>query len=262
MKTTSLTPLAALLALASSLFAGQAAAQSYTVKVGGIYIDPRATSTDLVGTLPTGITALPLVADPGGNQLAVQPKSTLVLSIERAFNDNWSAELVLGAPPKHDVKLQVGAQTKAQAASTPTSLPTAVARGVAAHVAADDGQVVASVKQAAPTLFLNYRFFDATRALRPFIGVGVNYTHMKATSTDVGNALYNDGPVRISLTDSIGLAAQIGVVYQIDKNWSLNGSWATAAVKNHLTIRTNMSEQTATYRFHPSAFSATVGYTF
>lgn len=94
------------------------------------------------------------------------------------------------------------------------------------------------------------------------MGLGANYTRFKATSTDVGNALYNDGPVRISLTDSIGFAAQLGAVYRIDHNWSLNASWATAAVMNHITVRTNQSEQTATYRFHPSVFTATVGYSF
>lgn len=259
------TPVRSIAAVATLLVAASAqtaSAQSYTVKLGGAHIDPRATSSALKGTLPTGQSALPLIAVQPGNQLEVQPKSTLILSIERAINDHFSAELVLGAPPEHDVKLRVGAGTKAIATGTATTLPGLINKGVAAHVAADDGAVVAKVKQVAPTLFLNYKFLDAGSALRPYVGVGVNYTHFKATSTTVGNALYNDGPVRISLTDSFGLAAQIGATYQFDKNWSASASWATAAVKTNITIRTNLSEQTATYRFHPSVFSATVGYTF
>jgi len=165
-------------------------------------------------------------------------------------------------PPKHDVKLRVGDGTRAVANSTPSTLAGTVNKAVAAHVVADDGQVVAQVKQVAPTLFLNYAFFDAQHAWRPYIGVGVNYTKLTATSTDVGNSLYNDGPVRISLTESFGLAFQTGVKYKINDKWSLNAGWATAAVRSNITIRTNNSQQTAMYRFYPSAFSASVGYSF
>lgn len=94
------------------------------------------------------------------------------------------------------------------------------------------------------------------------MGVGINYTNFKVTSTQAGNDLYNDGPVRISSTDSIGLAFQVGGTYKFDKNWSASAGWTTAAVKNNVTIRTNTSEQTLTYRFHPSVFSLMVGYSY
>ncbi|WP_290871573.1 OmpW family outer membrane protein [Aquabacterium sp.] len=266
----------ALAALLAAVSAQTASAQSYTVKLGGARIDPRATSSDLKGTLPVGGGSAVSFALPAGNQLEVQPKSTLILSIERAINDHFSAELVLGVPPKHDVKVRVGAPVK-ESASRVAQLTSVVANTggtsspyysslvgatVAQRVASYDGATVATVKQIAPTLFLNYKFLDAGSALRPYIGVGINYTHFSSTATTAGVDIYNDGPVRISLTDSIGFAAQVGASYQIDKNWSLNAGWSTAAVKNNITIRTNHGEQTATYRFHPSVFSATVGYTF
>jgi outer membrane protein len=241
--------------------AASAFAQTYTIKVGGAYIDPRATSSALEGTLPFVHPTLGYrgnVSTTDGIQLEVQKKNTLVISIERAFNENWSAELVFGYPPKHDVKLR---------ASNPTvvasPLPsTAAANGVAAHVAADDGHVVATVRQWAPTLFLNYTFGDASQSLRPFVGAGVNYTRFKASSNEVGNALYSDGPVRIDLTDSIGLAFHLGANYKLDKHWLVNASWSTAAVKNNMTIRTTHTQQNAFYRFHPSVFSLMVGYAY
>ena len=64
------------------------------------------------------------------------------------------------------------------------------------------------------------------------------------------------------MTNSIGLAFQMGLGYKLDKNWSVNAGWTTAAVKNDIKIRTNTSEQTASYRFHPSVFSLTAGYQF
>jgi outer membrane protein len=258
---------AALFAIGGVLAAQAAVAQTYTIKIGAGRIDPRATSSDLEGTLPTGVSLLPLIAVPAGNQLEVQPKSTLLFSIERALDDHWGVELALGVPPTHDVKLRVGDAVKATAAlpnSLVGTLPLAsqVGVGVARKVAADDGVTVARVKQTAPTVFLNYKFFEAASKFRPYVGVGFNYTNFKATSTAAGDALYNDGAVKIHLTNSIGLAFQTGVNYKIDKNWSLNAGWATAAVKNNMTITTATSKQEASYRFHPSMFSGTVGYTF
>jgi outer membrane protein len=252
---------------ALTLVSASAMAQTYTFKVGGARIDPRATSSDIQGTLPTGVGALPVYPVPAGNQLEVQTKSTLVFSIARSFDDNWEAELVLGVPPEHDVKLRVGDGVKATAAipnGVVATLPlqSQVGVGVARHVAAYDGVVVAKVKQTAPTLFLNYKFLSPSSALRPYVGVGVNYTNFKVTSTQAGNELYNDGAVRISSTDSIGLAFQMGANYKFDKNWLVSASWATAGAKNNVTIRTNVSEQTLSYRFHPSVFSLMVGYAY
>lgn len=258
---------AMLCAVACGVIPFAASAQTYTFKIGAGRIDPRATSGDIEGNLPTGVGALPLYPVPAGNQLEVQPKSTLLFSIARSFNENWEAELVLGVPPEHDVKLRVGDGVKATAAipnSVVATLPLQqqVGVGVARHVASYDGVVVAKVKEAAPTLFLNYKFFDASSAFRPYVGVGFNYTNFKVTSTAAGDALYNDGPVRISSTDSIGLAFQVGGTYKFDKNWSASAGWSTAGVKNNVTIRTNTSEQTLSYRFHPSVFSLMVGYSY
>ena len=276
------------LSMAATLMAGSAFAQSgYTIKVGAGRIDPRATSSDLVGTLPVNTGAgqyvVPLSA---GNRTEVQPKSTLIFSIERALNDNWGVELVAGHPPTHDVKLRASDEIKAgavkaapilaaygadaftnstKAATVSTAVGGAanyVKLASAVNVNKYDGVAVARVRQTAPTLFLNYKFFDQSASLRPYVGVGLNYTKFKVTSTAAGNDLYGDGPVRISSSDSFGLAFQVGASYKLDKNWSINAGWMTAAVRNDVVIRTNHTEERLFYRFHPSVFSATVGYSF
>lgn len=243
-------------ALLSGLTLATAAHAQYTIKVGAIYIDPRATSSGLYGTLPANAgptTYLGNTTD--GIYLQVQPQTTLEIAIERAFDEHWSAELVLGYPPRHDVKLK---STSPQI----TSSTPGVATLLASKIAADDGEVVARVRQWAPTAFINYKFFDKGTKLRPYIGVGVNYTMFKSSATEAGTSLYNDGQVRIKLTNSFGLAFQTGVSYQFNDQWSLNMGWATAAVKNHITIYTDNSKQEADYRFHPSTYSLTVGYSF
>ncbi|MGC4062386.1 MAG: OmpW family outer membrane protein [Aquabacterium sp.] len=251
----------ALAPLVLGLAATAAMAQTYTLKVGGASIDPRATSGAVQGTIPIHS---PLTGSYLGNAstndgvfFEVQRKSTLIFSIERAFDTNWSAELVLGVPPTHDVKLR----SSTPSVTAPGPLAAAVPL-VKQHLQAADGEVVAKVREIAPTAFINYKFLDASSAFRPYVGVGINYTNFKVTSTDLGNAIYSDGPVRISSTDSIGLAFHIGADYKFDKHWLLNASWSTAGVKNNITIRTDHSEQTASYRFHPSVFSVMVGYQF
>lgn len=276
------------ISVAAALVAGSAFAEAgYTIKVGAGRIDPRATSSDLTGTLPvnTGLGQV-VINLPSGNRTEVQPKSTLIFSIERALNDNWGVELVAGVPPTHDVKLRAsdtvkagaaaaapvlagyGADAFTSAAKAPTvatavgGVPNYVKLATGVQVNRYDGVTVARVRQTAPTVFLNYKFFESSAAFRPYVGVGLNYTKFKVTPTAAGNDLYGDGQVRISSSDSFGLAFQIGGSYKIDKNWSINAGWMTAAVRNDVVIRTNHTEERLFYRFHPSVFSATVGYSF
>lgn len=251
------------LSLATALAASSALAQSgYTIKMGWGTIDPRATSSDLQGTLPAvvGGTYYGTVNVTGGVSLEVQRQDTLMFSIERALNEQWAVELRLGYPPKHDVKLRVHNPQLSYNAGDALG-PTKVTR-VAAKLAANNGLVVAGVRQWAPTLFLNHKFGDRTNALRPWVGVGVNHTTFKSSTNAVGDELYHDGAVRVKLSDSTGLAFQAGITYQLDTNWSLQASWMTAAVKHNLTTYTDHSAQKATYRFHPSVFTAVVAYSF
>lgn len=256
-------------ALAAMLASGSALAQ-YTIKVGGAYIDPHATSSSLTG----GVSAAPLgghMTLQSGVQMQVQPKSTLIFSIERAFDDHWSAELVLGTPPKHDVKLKVDNVQIDASSVNHGSLPISDAQAQVAAKAGllkklndRDGQTIATVREWAPTFFLNYRFLEASSTFRPFIGLGINITRFKARTTALGDGLYADGAhPEISLSDSIGPAIQVGASYKLTQQWSLNASVATAKVNNKLTVKTQSGlRQEASFRFNPTVVTATVGYSF
>lgn len=65
-----------------------------------------------------------------------------------------------------------------------------------------------------PTVLLQYHF-TGLGALKPYIGLGVNYTHYFRD----GN-----GPLFAGLRvkDSFGVAAQVGFDYMIDRNWGIN----------------------------------------
>jgi len=207
----------------------------YTVRLGISHIAPNSHATDAVGPLLPG--------PPSGVSLKVEDKTTLFFSVARAINDNLEVELAMGYPPTHDVKAQLS-----------PSLP--------ANVQGFNGQTIAKVRQLAPTLFLNYSFGQPESRLRPFVGLGINYTNFdKRTSTATGNAL-NGGPTDIRLSDSWGLAAQVGLDYKIDARWSVHASLATARVKTHLVATTAGAAREIDIRFRPAVFTLSAGYRF
>lgn len=264
------------LAVAATLLATSASAQQYTVKMGAAYINPNATSDDLTGDMTLNI---PNPLSPGstisvtrpvtpGIQLEVQPQTAFIFSIARSFGDNWEGELLLGFPPEHKVKMRVNnPQVKQLAALDPTGpLPTGVTPGavlVYKHINSYDGKSVATLTQIAPTAFINYRFGTAQSAWRPYVGVGVNFTHVKPEPTSAGESFYNDGKVRTKVSDSWGLALQAGVSYHIDDKWLISASYATAQVSNKIQIQTDSgATQYGKYKFNPSIWMLTVGRKF
>lgn len=256
---------------AAALGASSAAQAQYTIKLGGAYIEPHATSESLRGGVAVPSPLGGHLVLNSGVAFQVQPQGTAIFAIERALSDRWSVEFVLGNPPKHDVKLKVENPQIDASNVTPGSTPFSAAQaqgaasaGLRSKLAAQNGKVVATVRQWAPTVFFNYKFFEPSSAVRPFIGIGINVTRFKARTTAAGDTLYADGAKpEISLSDSIGPAAQVGVSYKLDQNWSLNASVATARVDNKLTIRTASGlRQESSFRFNPTVYTATVGYSF
>ena len=255
----------------AALGASSAAQAQYTIKLGGAHVNPHATSEPLRGgvAVPSPLGGNLVLND--GVALQVQSQSTVIFAIERALNDHWSVEFVLGNPPKHDVKLKVDNAQIDASNVTPGAAPisgaaaqAAATNGLKAKLAAQNGQVISTVRQWAPTVFFNYKFLAPSSAFRPFVGLGINVTRFKARTTAAGDTLYADGAKpEISLSDSIGPAIQVGASYKLDKNWSINASVATAKVNNKLTIVTKSGlRQESAFRFNPTALTATVGYSF
>ena len=206
-----------------------------TIRGGIAHVAPNSTATDAVGPF--------LPAPPAGVSLEVQNQSTLFFSVARDLTPHVEVELAMGFPPTHDVTAKLA-----------PSLPS--------HVQVLNGQVIAKVRQVAPTLFFNYKFGDPGSTWRPFVGAGINYTKFdKRESTAAGNQL-NGGPTDIRLSDSWGLAAQAGVSYRLNDQWSLNAAVATARVKTHLTATTAGQARKIDIRFRPTVVTLSAGYVF
>lgn len=237
----------------AALIAGSASAQTYTVKLGGAYIQPNANSSDFSGQLPSGASTL------NGVTLEVQSKSTLVFSVERAVNDNLGVELVLGLPPTHDVKLKVTPAVKALYGIDP--------RATLFTLYADKD--IAEVKQIAPTVFFNYKYGSASDVFRPYLGLGINYTKMDSKLTAVGQDLYSHAgatSVNLKLSSSIAPAIQAGASYKLDRNWSVNAGVVSTFVSSTLTVTTTSGAGTFSHKskfdFTPVVYAASVGYSF
>ena len=223
-----------LIGVALLALCGTASAQ-WSVRGGLTHIAPHSTATDAVGPMLPG--------PPSGISIDVKNKATAFLSLAYGLNPNMELELALGYPPTHDVTARIAG-----------NLPP--------HIAAFNGQKLAEVRQIAPTLFLNYKFGEASSAFRPFVGIGVNYTKFdKRESTALGNQL-NGGPTDIRLTDSWGPSAQAGLSYRVNDKWALNVAVATARVKTHLTATTAGQARKIDIRFRPTVVTLSAGYVF
>ena len=217
----------------AAAFSAPTLAQQNTLKLGIMQVQPQSSTSDFSGAFT-----------PSGISLEVLNKSTAFFSYTRELDERWNVELSLGVPPTHDIALKV---------NNPT---------LTGSVQALNGQIGAQVRQVAATVFVNYKFLDASNALRPFVGAGINYTRFDKTRSNVaGNAL-NGGATSISLEDSVGLALQAGLVWRLDSQWSVSAALATAQVQSKITTHTLGITRNADIKFRPQVFVVAAGYSF
>lgn len=130
------------------------------------------------------------VANVPGSGVSVNDDTTLELDFTYMLDPHWGLELIL-ATSSHEV----------DAEGTLTTLGNA-----------------ADVKVLPPTLTLQYHFLPSSN-IRPYAGVGINYTHFY--DEEVKGVLDAPG-ADVDLDDSWGLAAQVGVDVDINKDWFVN----------------------------------------
>ncbi|MCP4635476.1 MAG: OmpW family protein [Methyloversatilis sp.] len=110
------------------------------------------------------------------------------VDISYFFTPNIAAELILTVPQKHDVEL--------------------------------GGVNIGSVKHLPPTLTLQYHF-NPEGSVRPYAGLGLNYTRFSGVKLDAGTVLGGSVPLTMDRS-SFGWAAQLGVDIRLAPQWFLN----------------------------------------
>ncbi len=216
-----------LLAVVAALGAASgASAQSkgeWLGKVGVNRIAPDVTSGDVSAPSKPGIKA-----DVGSD---TKP----IFSLGYMITDNVSTELMLGVPYKHTL-YGAGSIEGTGKLGTAEALP--------------------------PTLFLQYRMFEPTATVRPYVGLGYTYAYFqKETGSAQLTAVLNTGgePATYSLDSKhagsivIGATAKLGDRYYADVN----------VVKTKLKTTAHFSTgQTLDIKLDPLAVSLSVGYRF
>jgi outer membrane protein len=113
-----------------------------------------------------------------------------------------------------------------------------------------DGKTIGTFKHLPPTLLAQYHFSPSSQ-VSPYIGLGVNWT------TFSKNKILNGAG---SLEhDSFGLAAQAGVDFKLDKNWSLNLDIKKVQIRSDVMIS---GAKVSKAKVDPVLFGVGVGYRF
>jgi outer membrane protein len=223
---------AALLSLSASLAFGDELPDN-TFRIGAYAVFFHTSVSPLAG---------PFI--PPGEDLTATVKNvqTPYFAYLRKLSTHFTFELAFGVPPL----------TKAYGTG-PATL---------AGTVPFNGQQLLSSRWVAPTGLLEYVFFDESYALRPYVGVGVNYSMFYDRNiTPAGQAIIG-GPTRVELSSSVGPAVTGGFTYRLPKNWSVMASYSWARVTSHLNAITTDVVRTSSISFGPTTFVAAVGYSF
>jgi outer membrane protein len=146
---------------------------------------------------------------PTGSEVSVDSATSVQLTIAYMMTPNINVELLGALPFKHDIN---GAGTLA-----------------------GEGKI-AETDQLPPSLMINYMFNPQTN-IRPYVGVGLNYTTFFNTDTK-GILAGTD----MDLDDSWGAAAQAGIDVDLNEDWFFNASvWymdisTTANISNGMSV--------------------------
>ncbi|MFC3395637.1 outer membrane protein OmpW [Brenneria rubrifaciens] len=122
------------------------------------------------------------------------------------------------------------------------------------------GGTIAEVSHLPPSLVAQYYFGEKADKLRPYLGVGVNYTMFYDEKFNQRGK--NAGLSDLSLKNSWGLAAQAGLDYDLDENWLLNMSLWWMDIDTDVKFKAGSEQQIVSTRLDPWVFMFGVGYRF
>lgn len=171
-----------------------------------------------------------------GVALTIDSNTQLGINIAYFVTDNINIELLAATPFKHDVNFSVN-----------DPLGTGTKLGEVTHLP--------------PTLSANYYFNDASSAFQPYIGAGINYTFI--FDEEFTSANENAGLSNLSLDNSFGLSAQVGMDYKIDTDWHVNASVRFIDIDTDASFNVGeASGSVDSIEIDPWVYTLSIGYTY
>lgn len=172
--------------------------------------------------------------NPGFPNGTVEVKDAVVPELDFTYfvRDNWGLELILATSP-HDLKGKDDLSALGK---------------------------VADVMALPPTLTLQYHF-QPEASVRPYAGVGVNYTlfYNESASSSLENAI---GNTSIDLDDSFGVAVQAGVDIDLNEKWFLNADIKYITISTDATLTTGSAVNTVSVDINPIVAGIGIGTRF
>ena len=200
------------------------------IRVGAYFVHNNTKADDLSGPFT-----------PAGINIRVGDSTTPYLAYLRNLDTHWTLELAGGVPPT--------VKTYGKGPATVGSVPF-------------NGQEVATAKWFSPSVLIDYKFMEPTSALRPYVGIGFNYTRFyDLRSTPAGDAA-NGGPTSVKLSRSLGPAGTLGLSYAITREINIVASYSLARVNSHYRSDTAGDIRTTSIHFNPQAAIVALGYSF
>jgi len=161
--------------------------------------------------------------DSTGLDLSINNKVIPELDVSYFFTPNIAAELILTYPQKQDIR---AGDTK-----------------------------IGSLKHLPPTLTAQYHFLPEGN-IRPYVGLGVNYTLFSSVDfIPAVNAALKPGVD----SSSFGLAFQAGVDFKLDKNLYLNFDIKKVQIKTDIT---SFGAKAGTFKVDPLLVGVGLGWRF
>ncbi len=226
MKKSVLSGLIAATLISAPVFAHQAG--DIIVRAGAVMVAPNESSQEV------DLTGLGL---PNLGEFSVDDNTQLGLNFGYMITDNIGIELLAATPFSHEVTLA--------------------------------GIHIADTKHLPPTLVAQYYFGTADSKLRPYVGLGVNFTNFfdndftSDANTKVENAIGTNLELdNLSLSNSWGIAAQVGLDYQVNKNWLVNASVWYADISTDVKFDTVAGPLEYKADIDPWVYMVSVGYVF
>ncbi|GAB3771149.1 outer membrane beta-barrel protein [Ramlibacter monticola] len=215
---------AATLALGAAGAHAQGAAGSWFGGIGVTHIAPDVSSGNL--SPPSA----------PGTQIDVDSDTQPTIFIGRMITDNWSVEVPIG----------LGFKQKIQGA------------GAIAGV----GQI-ATVRTLPITVFAQYRFFEPTQRIRPYVMLGLTYTYnhdeQGSATLNAVNPINPPGGTQIDVENRFSLTPGLGVTAMINERWFVDAQYAKSFLKTKTTLNTG---QTIEAKIDPNVFRLAVGMRF
>ena len=169
-----------------------------------------------------------------GESVGANDNTQLGLSATYMLTNNLGLEVLAASPFTHDITAKGGALA---------------------------GASIGEAKQLPPTVTAQYYFLDNNSAIQPYAGVGLNFTVFfdEETGKDIEGMGYDS----LSLDNSTGLTAQVGVDYKVNQNVFINASAMYAQIGSTATLTgEGQPDLTVDYDLDPMVYRLNLGYRY